>query len=151
MNEWGKRLSEQFRAGPARKFLDRWTQRSEGTIRSNTPERLLIAGKWLVREPALHLGGKLSRRRVTVLGLEGHRLEDDRLQLRRYGRADLTRRKELSLADFADQYLNLAALERGFAGEKVVERGAQAVHVAGRAEETCLPLGLLRAHVGRCS
>src|SRR5262245_10245860 len=102
MNEWGKRLSEQFRAGPARRFLDRWTQRSEGSIRSSTPERrVLIAGKWFVGEPALNIAGKFSRRAVAVLSLEGHRLEDDRLQLRRYGRADLTRRKELSLADLA--------------------------------------------------
>src|SRR5438067_1647736 len=151
MNEWGKWLSERFRARPPATFLNRWAHRSEGPIRSNTEDGLLITGKWFIGEPAFHLSGQLSRRGVAILGLEGHCLEGDRFQLRRYGRADLTRPQELSLADLPDQHRDITVLEWSFAGEEVVERGAQAVHVTGGAEAIDLPLGLLRAHVGRCS
>src|SRR2546423_631932 len=96
MNQRGKRLSEQFRTRPPVQFLNPWAQKGEVSIRSGRKKiTVLIPRNWLIGEPVFHLAGKLSRRGVTVLGVEGHCLEDDRFQTLRDGWAYLPWGKEL--------------------------------------------------------
>ena len=112
-------------------------------------EGLGVGGDRLVGEPAVEVVGQGSGRGVAVLGLQGHRLEADRFQGRVEPGGEGSRGRGNSPAwTLRRSSPRVLAGERGAAGQEVVEGGAQAVDVAGRAEQVEPAGGLLGAHVG---
>ena len=97
-------------------------------------------------ETPFQLVGQGARRGVAVLGGVGHRLLTDRIERRVDRGEDHERRGEVALARGLDHLGGPSALDRGTAGQDVVEGGAQAVDV-GADIDVGLPARLFRADV----
>ena len=110
--------------------------------------RLAIGADRFVGQPPLDVPGEFRRRVVSVLGVECHRLEHDSLQGPWHLGLDLPWRREVASPDLPEHGDDLI-FERRPAGQEAVERRAEAVDVAQRAEQLQAALGLLRAHIGR--
>ena len=115
--------------------------------RESTPPGLPPGGDRLVGHPVFQVQGQLPGGRVSVVGVGGHRLQADGLQLGRGPRVDGPGRGDVGLPD-APEDLGGGPLDRGTAGQDRVEGGPQAVDVAGGGEQFEPAVGLLGAHVG---
>ena len=101
----------------------------------------------LVGHPPLDVLGQRPDRRIAVLRPRRHRLEADRLQRPVDRRVNPPGRRELPLADVAEEVEHLLALERRPARQQAIERGAERVDVRPRPELLQIAGGLLGAHV----
>src|SRR5262249_14001634 len=113
-------------------------------------ERLPVGRDRLVGEPPLEIIRQLTNGGVPFLRIRLHRLQADRLERSRGVASERAGSGELAAADLLQHFLG-TALKRRSAGKKVVECRAKTIDVGCRTESVDLPVGLLRAHVGRCA
>ena len=78
-----------------------------------------------------------------------HRLETNGLQRCRHLPVDLMRRREFALLHLPENLALVIARKGWLADQQHVQRGAQAIDIAGRAQLVQPPVGLLGAHVAR--
>src|SRR5438876_293098 len=99
---------------------------SSGTRASSQKTRKSVANS-----PSGESAGRL----IAVRGLQGHRLEADRLQGGGHVGDNFARAGEFAELDVRQDQGHAGVAERGPAGEQAVERSAEAVDVAGGAEQ----------------
>ncbi len=105
----------------------------------------------LIGQPMLDVFGQRARRCITIRRLERHRLEADRFERLGNARIDRSRPRKLAALDFAQDFRGVDAIKGCATRQDNVERGAQAVDITRGAQQVEPTLGLLGAHVGRCT
>ena len=81
-----------------------------------------------------------NRKLVAVLGGQRHRLQADGLQRGRNLGFHLTGTRKVASLDFLQQDLPVAVSKGRLSGQQAIERGPQAVDIAGGAQLGMLPL-----------
>ena len=108
---------------------------------------LTVNGHRLIGQPVLDVVRQGPCRGVAVLRTESHRLQADRLESRRDLAVDLAQRPDRAGLHFLQHDGDVLVRDRGSAGQQAVERCAQAVDVARRADLVEPSPRLLGAHV----
>src|SRR5436305_601667 len=91
---------------------------------------------------------ELPYRQVPAI-LPGQRLKQNRFQLHRDRRVELTRRPRVLADDLLKQRLPLIARHSRLDSEQLVEGSAERINVATRPDQSRLTKGLLRTHVAQ--
>ena len=148
--EAGRRREDQARHGD-RRDCRRGSRAMSAKPAACAGGRGLAVGKnGLVGQPVLDVAGQRSGRAVAVVGLEGHRLAADRVERGGERWVDPAGREVFAALGLAEDRAEVDLIEeRRLGGEQAIERGPQAVDVAGNAKEIEASGGLLGAHVLR--
>ena len=118
-----------------------------GPASGASDQRLGVGGDGLVGEPSFNVFGQVSRGGVAGLGLQSHGLQADGFEGRVEPRGPVARSGESPFFHPSEDLADVRADERRAGGQDRVERGAEAVNIAGWAEEIQASHRLLGAHV----